>query len=156
MSTPTRTKSEAGTILPCYHCGDAVPKGVDYQVQIAGQSQPMCCVGCRAVAQLIDTSGLENFYQQRTALNVRPDLSDLESEHHYALYNDPLVNRAFRQDEFPSTESRLPRDKNGRIIPPVTFDPNDLLSGEPVPGGSRTSLSAAESKEGAPVKLLPP
>jgi len=33
----------------------------------------------------------------------------------------PIVYRAYRQDEFPSLESRLPRDANGAIIPPVRF-----------------------------------
>jgi hypothetical protein len=36
----------------------------------------------------------------------------------------PLVNRAYRQDEFPSTESRLPRDAAGKILPSVTFGPD--------------------------------
>jgi len=36
----------------------------------------------------------------------------------------PIVNRAYRQDEFPSTESRLPRDANGKILPSVTFGPD--------------------------------
>ncbi len=33
----------------------------------------------------------------------------------------PIVNRAYRQDEFPTTESRLLKDADGRLIPPVTF-----------------------------------
>ena len=33
----------------------------------------------------------------------------------------PLVNRAYRQDEFPNLKSRLPRDAQGRILPPVAF-----------------------------------
>jgi hypothetical protein len=33
----------------------------------------------------------------------------------------PLVNRSYRQDEFPSLESRLPRDEQGNILPPVEF-----------------------------------
>jgi len=33
----------------------------------------------------------------------------------------PLVNRAYRQDEFPNLESRLPRDAQSRILPPVAF-----------------------------------
>jgi hypothetical protein len=36
----------------------------------------------------------------------------------------PIVNRAYRQDEFPSTESRLPRDADGKILPSVTFAPD--------------------------------
>jgi hypothetical protein len=58
----------------------------------------------------------------------------------------PLVNRAYRQDEFPSTEGWLLRDNDGRIIPPVTFDPGDPFSGEPVTVASGTSLSVGEAR----------
>lgn len=33
----------------------------------------------------------------------------------------PVVNRAYRQDEFPTVESRLPRDAVGKILPSVVF-----------------------------------
>jgi hypothetical protein len=36
----------------------------------------------------------------------------------------PIVNRAYRQDEFPTTESRLPKDAKGNILSPVTFGPD--------------------------------
>jgi len=36
----------------------------------------------------------------------------------------PLVNRAYRQDEFPTVESRLPRDAKGNILPSVSFTPD--------------------------------
>ena len=68
----------------------------------------MCCPGCRAVALLIASSGLENFYRQRTAFNVRPDLSEAESGQHYAAYNDPAVNRSFTEkNELGQTHARL-------------------------------------------------
>ncbi len=63
-----------------------------------------------------------------------PTIADVYAESPYRprMRTAPVVNRAYRQDEFPSTESRLPRDPAGRIIPPVTFDPDDPLSGEPL------------------------
>jgi hypothetical protein len=33
----------------------------------------------------------------------------------------PLINRTYRQDEYPTVESRLPRDEKGNIIAPVVF-----------------------------------
>ncbi len=36
----------------------------------------------------------------------------------------PVVNRAYRQDEFPDVESRLPRDARGDVVPPVAFTPD--------------------------------
>jgi hypothetical protein len=47
-----------------------------------------------------------------------------ESPYRPRMRTAPLVNRAYRQDEFPAVESRLPRDEDGKIIPPVSFTPD--------------------------------
>jgi Cu2+-exporting ATPase len=57
----------------CYHCGEAVPVGALLTATIDGKSQPMCCPGCQAVATLIDSSGLDAFYQLRSGLPPRPE-----------------------------------------------------------------------------------
>ncbi len=56
----------------CYHCGQAVPEDIDLQVDIAGQSRTMCCLGCQAVAQAIVDNGLEDYYRSRDALPESP------------------------------------------------------------------------------------
>ncbi len=58
-----------------------------------------------------------------------PTVKDVYAESPYRprMRTAPIVNRAYRQDEFPSTESRLPRDKDGNILPPVNFASEDLL-----------------------------
>ncbi len=45
----------------------------------------------------------------------------------------PLVNRSYRQDEFPTMESRLPRDAAGNILPPVEFTPDGRRIERPWP-----------------------
>jgi len=52
-----------------------------------------------------------------------PTIKDVYAQSPYRprMRTAPLVNRAYRQDEFPTTESRLPRDANGNILPPVEF-----------------------------------
>jgi Cu2+-exporting ATPase len=50
----------------CFHCGLPVPPGLDLQVVIDQQPQPMCCMGCQAVAQAIVDGGMENYYRFRT------------------------------------------------------------------------------------------
>jgi hypothetical protein len=45
----------------------------------------------------------------------------------------PLVNRSYRQDEFPTMESRLPRDAQGNIVPPVEFLPDGRRIERPWP-----------------------
>ena len=50
----------------CFHCGQPVPPGSDYPVEIDGAARPMCCRGCQAVAQAIVDGGLEDYYRHRT------------------------------------------------------------------------------------------
>ncbi len=51
----------------CYHCGEPVPPGVPILARLQGADQRMCCVGCKAVAEFIDSSGLTAFYNFRDA-----------------------------------------------------------------------------------------
>ncbi|MGM0658948.1 MAG: heavy metal translocating P-type ATPase metal-binding domain-containing protein, partial [Pseudomonadota bacterium] len=57
----------------CFHCGEPVPPGTDLAVEIGGASRAMCCAGCRAVASLIHSAGLDRYYDFRDALPERPD-----------------------------------------------------------------------------------
>lgn len=57
----------------CWHCGEPVPAGVEIEALVGGQSRPMCCHGCQAVATLIDQAGLERYYSYRDALPERPE-----------------------------------------------------------------------------------
>jgi Cu2+-exporting ATPase len=88
---------ETGTAQSCFHCGEQVPVGEDFSVDINGTRQPMCCVGCRAVASLIAANGLENFYQQRTAYCEHPAESDPAVLDHYLVYDDPELAATFSE-----------------------------------------------------------
>ncbi len=79
----------------CYHCGEPIPHGVDLSVAIGGAVRPMCCPGCRAVADLIAHNGLENFYQQRTAYNDRPLQQESAALEQYRVYDDPQLAATF-------------------------------------------------------------
>ena len=46
-----------------------------------------------------------------------------ESPYRPRMRTAPLVKRAYRQDEFPTIESRLPRDEKGEVLPSVSFTP---------------------------------
>ncbi|MEH6590876.1 MAG: heavy metal translocating P-type ATPase [Halioglobus sp.] len=91
----TKTDKTDSVPLSCYHCGEQVPDNCDFATLIDSINRPMCCPGCRAVAQLIAGSGLENFYQHRTAFNERPTSASPESAEHYLMYDDPEVYRFF-------------------------------------------------------------
>lgn len=81
---------------PCYHCGDPLPAGESITARLDGELQPMCCLGCKAVAEFIEASGLGAFYEFRSNpdedLNLRPE--DTEWRH----YDDAdLVSRYVSQ-----------------------------------------------------------
>ncbi|MEL7046984.1 MAG: heavy metal translocating P-type ATPase metal-binding domain-containing protein, partial [Pseudomonadota bacterium] len=85
-------------LLSCYHCGEQVPPGADFSLEIDGLPRPMCCPGCRAVASLIADSGLTRFYDQRTAYSERPeDQSTPANEDSFAIYDDRELLAQFSQ-----------------------------------------------------------
>ena len=49
----------------CRHCGLEVPPGPKLFATINGQRSLMCCVGCRAVAEMLEESGLGEWYARR-------------------------------------------------------------------------------------------
>lgn len=80
---------------PCYHCGEDIPPGVDLHVEIGGEARAMCCPGCRAVATMITSSGLDTFYQQRTAYSERPVEPQFKLNDQYLVYDDPQTAAQF-------------------------------------------------------------
>ncbi|MEE4146368.1 MAG: heavy metal translocating P-type ATPase [Halieaceae bacterium] len=81
----------------CYHCGEEVSPGLELDILIGGEMRPMCCPGCRAVAGLISASGLETFYQQRTAYNQRPSEPAPANAEQYLVYDDPELAASFTE-----------------------------------------------------------
>lgn len=56
----------------CFHCSE--PLGTSRLVaHINGRDEPVCCAGCRAVAELIAGAGLEQYYEVRSGRPQRPD-----------------------------------------------------------------------------------
>ena len=50
----------------CFHCNESMPIGIELCVTIHNKKQPMCCIGCQAVAQTIVDNNLTQYYQVRT------------------------------------------------------------------------------------------
>jgi len=76
----------------CYHCGEPVPAGETIVARIRGAEYPMCCVGCKAVAEFIDSSGLASFYDYRDRPDA--DLALTPAEADWAHFDaDDLQNR---------------------------------------------------------------
>ncbi|ABO23856.1 heavy metal translocating P-type ATPase metal-binding domain-containing protein [Shewanella loihica] len=52
--------------LNCFHCGEPVTTGRQFETLIDNVPQPMCCPGCQAVSAAIIEAGLTNYYKYRT------------------------------------------------------------------------------------------
>ena len=51
----------------CFHCAEPLPRGERIDATVGGVPRPVCCLGCRAVAEFIDGQGLQAFYDHRSA-----------------------------------------------------------------------------------------
>ena len=51
----------------CFHCALPVPPGCNLTVDIEGEHRPVCCPGCKAVAELIRDTGMSRYYDLREA-----------------------------------------------------------------------------------------
>lgn len=81
----------------CYHCTLPVPPGLDFSVEIEGVAEPMCCAGCRAVAQAIVDAGLIDYYRYRTEPSQNPEQLVPQALRELELYDRPELQRSFVQ-----------------------------------------------------------
>jgi P-type Cu2+ transporter len=82
----------------CWHCGEDIPAGVDIRANIAGNERAMCCHGCQTVAQLIDSAGLQRYYEFRDALPERPELAAAKVSDYVAWDRDAIIEHYARPD----------------------------------------------------------
>ena len=87
--------SAAGT--PCFHCGEPIPRGLVIRARIAGRDEPVCCHGCKAVAEFISGAGLGDYYKYRDTSSTRAD--EPPRPDRWAAYDRPeLVERLTRAE----------------------------------------------------------
>ena len=79
----------------CFHCNEAVPRGINLSVEISQIQQPMCCIGCQAVAQTIVDNGLTQYYAVRTEPAQKGQSLVPEQ-----LQKNKLLDEAVLQSEF--------------------------------------------------------
>ena len=84
----------------CFHCDEAVPKGINLVTIIDNINQPMCCIGCQAVSQTIVDNNLTDYYRFRSApahkgevlipeqLQRNEILDDESLQNEFAYYHD--------------------------------------------------------------------
>jgi Cu2+-exporting ATPase len=74
--------------VDCFHCGEAVPDGLDLRVTIGSERRPVCCEGCKAAAEFIRDAGLADYYRFRDAPAPRPDTV---ADDAWATYDRPEI-----------------------------------------------------------------
>lgn len=79
----------------CWHCGEPLPATEVIHAQIAGQSRPMCCHGCRAAAEWIEQLGLGDYYRLRTEPARKPD-TDPDTGKHEAWRRPEIARHVIR------------------------------------------------------------
>ena len=91
----------------CFHCGQPVPGGSYYPVDIDKVTHNMCCPGCQAVAQAIVDGGLTDYYNYRTnkALTAQQILPDFLSE--LDIYDQPNLQKSFVQSDANTRQAAL-------------------------------------------------
>ncbi len=82
---------------PCFHCGEPLPGGAPIYARLGCLNQPVCCVGCKAVAEFIHGSGLAAFYEHRSEpqaeLRLRAELAAWDR-----YDREDLINRYVYRD----------------------------------------------------------
>lgn len=91
----------------CFHCGEEIPRGFHAELEIKGRAEPFCCYGCQAIASTILEDGLDNFYEHRTSISIKPDELKQTELDQLALYDDPLLQADFVKSIQGNSETSL-------------------------------------------------
>jgi len=82
---------------PCFHCGEPIPRGLVITARVAGRDEPVCCHGCKAVAEFITGAGLGDYYRYRDTASTRAD--EPPRPDRWSAYDRPeLVERLTRAE----------------------------------------------------------
>ncbi len=90
----------------CFHCALPVPADLNLTVEIEDQQQPVCCPGCKAVAELIRDSGMSQYYALREAPDPGVGRPPEETAEWLVFDSDDMM-RAFAELDGDSTEATL-------------------------------------------------
>ncbi len=94
--------------VSCFHCHLPITGTPRYFAVIEAVEQPMCCPGCKAVAEAIVAGGLDNYYRFRTEPAERAESANQVLQAELALYDrDDMQADFVRTTPEGSREARL-------------------------------------------------
>ena len=79
----------------CFHCNEPIPSGTHIFARIKQHDAAMCCEGCRAVAELIASAGLQDYYTYRNEPALKPN----QGVDQWSLYAQPAVANQYVRAE---------------------------------------------------------
>lgn len=79
----------------CFHCGLPCLAENSYQATILDQTRPMCCPGCKAVAEAIVANGLQDYYRFRSEPGTTAPIDLLASIEGLDIYDDKQLQEEF-------------------------------------------------------------
>lgn len=92
----------------CYHCGEAIPNGLNISLVIESKLRLFCCHGCSAVAQMITENGMEGFYKHRSQLSITPQQVEENTQSELKTYDNPDLQSEFVFDYInPESHTKL-------------------------------------------------
>ncbi len=90
----------------CFHCALPVPAGCNLTVDIEDAARPVCCPGCKAVAELIRDTGMARYYELRDVPDPgvgRP----AEETAEWSVFDSPDMLEAFTQTHADERETTI-------------------------------------------------
>lgn len=94
----------------CFHCGEPVPTNFHASVVINNTEQPMCCIGCQAVAQTIVDNQLTDYYKFRTEPAQKSASLIPEQLNQHSLLDDDELQSEFTHSDGEFKETILTID----------------------------------------------
>ncbi len=79
----------------CFHCGETIPSDCHLTIQVAGNTKPVCCLGCQAVAQAILNEGLSQYYKFREQPADKAEAGLMQINADYQAYDEASVQAEF-------------------------------------------------------------
>lgn len=77
----------------CFHCGESIPENFHASILWQNQQRPLCCYGCKAVAELILENNLEDFYKLREGNSIKPQALIPAELEQLNSYNNIQINQ---------------------------------------------------------------
>lgn len=84
----------------CFHCGEEIKGSIPCYAIINDVKEPMCCIGCQCVAELIASSKLEDYYKLRETghLLTRPKPTSKEQTQEWLQFEKDIYENKHKQE----------------------------------------------------------